>query len=336
MTAPKNAPLTRDARVGEVAAAAGAPGEIRRLSEAVATMIAAGEVVQRPASALKEVLENALDAGASQVSVLAKDGGVKLLQVQDNGCGIRAEDLGILCHRHTTSKLREFDDLRQMRTLGFRGEALASVSFVSHLQVTTMTAGAESALRASYRDGELDDVGPQPCAGVPGTTITMKDLFYNLLARRKALRPPAEEYAKLLEVVSRYAVYKDGVAFSCRRQGAARPDVNVPARATRLDRIRTIYGPSVSRELTEFEAASEPGHCAGANGEAGSGLGGGGGGGGGGEGGEGSLLVLVPGFHFVGELHGKADDSDPFHQRQAGGVIPSAPRPGGGVCHGDA
>ena len=252
----------------------GAPGEIRKLSEAVATMIAAGEVVQRPASALKEVLENALDAGASQVSVLAKDGGVKLLQVQDNGCGIRAEDLGILCHRHTTSKLREFDDLRQMRTLGFRGEALASVSFVSHLQVTTMTAGAESALRASYRDGELDDVGPQPCAGVPGTTITMKDLFYNLLARRKALRPPAEEYAKLLEVVSRYAVYKDGVAFSCRRQGAARPDVNVPARATRLDRIRTIYGPSVSRELTEFEAASEPGHCAGANDEAGGGLGG--------------------------------------------------------------
>ena len=212
--------------------------------------------MQRPASALKEVLENALDAGASQVSVLAKDGGVKLLQVQDNGCGIRAGDLGILCHRHTTSKLREFGDLKRMQTLGFRGEALASVSFVSHLQVTTMTAGAESALRATYRDGELDDSGPQPCAGVPGTTITMKDMFYNLLARRKALRPPAEEYAKLLDVVSRYAVFKEGVAFSCRRQGASRPDVNVPATASRLDRIRAIFGPAVARELTEFDTAA--------------------------------------------------------------------------------
>eukprot|EP00967_Tisochrysis_lutea_P025001 scaffold28734_cov21-Tisochrysis_lutea.AAC.1 len=191
---------------------------IRRLDPCVVNKIAAGEVIQRPASALKEMLENSLDAGATQISIVVKEGGNKLLQITDTGHGIRTdtfvhrqlltdsllphrqqdafvlgllhpvqkEDLPVLCHRHTTSKLASFEDLETINTLGFRGEALCSISFVSNLTVTTMTEGALHGYRASYKDSEMLPPGPKPVAAVRGTTITVEDLFYNVPTRRKA------------------------------------------------------------------------------------------------------------------------------------------------------
>uniref|UniRef100_A0A8C3LIS8 MutL homolog 1 n=1 Tax=Chrysolophus pictus TaxID=9089 RepID=A0A8C3LIS8_CHRPC len=203
-------------------------GVIRRLDEAVVNRIAAGEVIQRPANAIKEMIENCLDAKSTSIQVVVKEGGLKLIQVQDNGCGIRKEDLHIVCERFTTSKLQKFEDLASISTYGFRGEALASISHVAHVTVTTKTADAKCAYRASYSDGKIK-APPKPPTMQPHF-----NLFYNVNTRRKALKNPSEEYAKILEV-----------------QGDTVSDVRTLANATTVDNIRSIFGNAVSRELIE-------------------------------------------------------------------------------------
>ncbi|GJP55119.1 hypothetical protein CLOM_g14106 [Closterium sp. NIES-68] len=203
------------------------PPVIRRLDEAVVNRIAAGEVIQRPASAVKELVENSLDAGARSVGVVVKDGGLKMMHITDDGHGVRPEDLPILCERHTTSKLREFEDLESIATLGFRGEALASLTYVSHLTVTTMTAGQTHGFRAQYRDGEMQGE-PTPCAAVKGTQVLVEDLFFNVAARRKAFRSYSEEYARILDIISRFAIHNHDVCFSCKKYGEARTDLFTP------------------------------------------------------------------------------------------------------------
>ncbi|KAG2444840.1 hypothetical protein HXX76_001581 [Chlamydomonas incerta] len=233
------------------------PAVIRKLDENVVNKIAAGEVIQRPASALKEMLENSLDAGSTQISVTVKEGGNKLLQITDNGSGIRKEDLAILCHRHTTSKLSQFEDLETISTLGFRGEALCSISFVSHMAVTTMARGAQYGYRVTYKDSEVEAPGPKPVAAVPGTTITVEDLFYNVPTRRKALKSSSEEYGLILDTLGRYAVYSaPGVGFSCRRHGDGRPDISTTAAGSRLDAVRAVYGADVAREVLPLALAA--------------------------------------------------------------------------------
>ena len=244
------------------------------------------QVIHGPSSALKELLENALDARSTQITILVKDGGKKLLQITDNGCGIREEDAEIVCERHTTSKLEKFEDLECMETFGFRGEALASMTYVADVAITTMREGQKCAWKASYAEGKMKEGSKELCAGVTGTTISVENLFYNVRTRRNALKSGAEEYAKILDVVTRYSASRPDVAFSCRKVGETRATLNAPLvlenngddgtgdatgageqkkeenesssksssrsaklQKCRLERIGQIYGPSVSKEL---------------------------------------------------------------------------------------
>ena len=240
-----------------MAAAKAEVPSIRRLDETVVNRIAAGEVIQRPANALKEMIENSLDAKSTMITVTVKSGGLKLLQIQDNGCGIRKTDMSIVCERFTTSKLNKFEDLSSIATYGFRGEALASISHVAHVTITTRTADSNCAYRASFSDGKLvsprpgQPAEPKPCAGNRGTQITVEDLFYNVATRRKALKSPGEEYTNVMDVVSKYAIHNSGVAFTLKKQGENMASVRTTASATVVDNIRAIYGPSVAKELLE-------------------------------------------------------------------------------------
>ncbi|TMW62850.1 hypothetical protein Poli38472_005468 [Pythium oligandrum] len=238
-----------------------APQRIERLQADVVNRIAAGEVIHRPANALKELLENSLDAGATQISVTVNQGGLKLLQIQDNGKGIHREDLEIVCERFTTSKLRKFEDLRAISSFGFRGEALASISHVAHVSITSKTADQPCAYKAHYRDGKLiakqpgGSKDPVPCAGKNGTQIVVEDLFYNLSTRRQAFKNTSEQYQRILDVVQRYAVHFGSrrVGFVCKKHRDPSCDVNTLNASSQLDVIRQIYGNKLSTELIEFE-----------------------------------------------------------------------------------
>nr|XP_057914248.1 DNA mismatch repair protein Mlh1 [Doryrhamphus excisus] len=225
-------------------------GVIRRLDETVVNRIAAGEVIQRPANAVKEMIENCLDAKSTNIQVTVKDGGLKLLQIQDNGTGIKKEDMEIVCERFTTSKLQIFEDLSSIATYGFRGEALASISHVAHVTITTKTADAKCAYRANYSDGKLKGP-PKPCAGNQGTQVLVEDLFYNVSTRRKALKSQSDEYSRIVEVVSRYAIHNSGKSFSVKKQGETVADVRTLPNASVVDNIRGVFGNAVSRELIE-------------------------------------------------------------------------------------
>ncbi|VDP37090.1 unnamed protein product [Schistosoma curassoni] len=182
------------------------PQIIKRLPKEVINRIAAGEVIQRPVNAIKELLENSIDAGSTMIKITVKDGGLKLIQVQDNGCGIHQSDLPILCERFTTSKLKEFSDLSKISTFGFRGEALSSLSHVALVTVTTRTANQNCAFKVKYRAGVAESK-PVPCAGNPGTTIVAENLFYNAPIRKSALKNGREELSKVTDVVAQYAIH---------------------------------------------------------------------------------------------------------------------------------
>lgn len=198
-----------------------------------------------------------------------KEGGLKFLQITDNGHGINKEDLPILCERFTTSKLKTFDDLTSIGTYGFRGEALASISHIAHLTVTTKTKDSNCAFRAHYESGKLipakpgQSADPKPVAGRQGTQITVEDLFYNVPTRRRAFRSASEEYNKIMDVVGRYAVHCDSVAFSCKKFGEASASIATQSNSSTIVRIRQIHGSAVANELIEFTSSDKIyGYCA--------------------------------------------------------------------------
>ncbi|KAK6940344.1 DNA mismatch repair protein Mlh1, C-terminal, partial [Dillenia turbinata] len=210
---------------------------------------------ERPISAVKELVENSLDAKSTSINVVVKDGGLKLIQVSDDGHGIRYEDLPILCERHTTSKLSVFEDLQSIKSMGFRGEALASMTYVAHVTVTTITEGQLHGYRVSYRDGAMEHE-PKACAAVKGTQIVIENLFYNMSARRKTLQNSADDYLKIVDLLSRLAIHHINVSFSCRKHGAARADVQTISSSSRLDTIKALYGVSVACNLMKIEASA--------------------------------------------------------------------------------
>lgn len=224
---------------------------IKLLPDNLINRIAAGEVVERPASVLKELLDNSLDSGADRILVEFLAGGRKMIRVSDNGCGMAEDDLLLSVERHATSKISAPDDLDRITTLGFRGEALASIGAVCRLTITTATAAGEG-LALKLFAGRLTDLGP--AARNQGTTVEAADLFYNLPARRKFLKTEATESAHLLETVQRYALSRPGLSLVC-RQGA-KELFAVTAQQDLAARCRKALGRS-PQELIFFEAEEQ-------------------------------------------------------------------------------
>ncbi|MEA5110937.1 DNA mismatch repair protein MutL [bioreactor metagenome] len=190
---------------------------IRLLPDSVANQIAAGEVIQRPASAVKELLENAVDAGAGHIELIVKDAGKTLLQVIDNGCGMSATDARMSFERHATSKIKEAADLFRIHTLGFRGEALASIAAIAQVEVKTRRVEDELGTHLVIEGSVVKS--QQPCACPAGTSFLIKNLFFNVPARRNFLKSDAAEMRHILEEFQRVALVNPGIAFSCQSNG---------------------------------------------------------------------------------------------------------------------
>lgn len=225
-----------------------APRKIQELSDRLISQIAAGEVIERPASVVKELVENSLDAGATDIEVRLEEGGIKRIVVADNGCGIPKEDLPLALKRHATSKIRTLTDLESVASFGFRGEALASIDSVADVTITSRTAEAEEAWAIS-RDGIV------PAAGQKGTRIEVKDLFYLTPARRKFLKSPATETAHILTQIERMALANPSVRF--RVFTNARASLHLPAQQT-AERVFAVM-PEEFKDACRPISADAPG-----------------------------------------------------------------------------
>jgi DNA mismatch repair protein MutL len=226
---------------------------IQLLSPRLANQIAAGEVVERPASVIKELLENSLDSGARRIEVDVEQGGTKLLRVRDDGGGIPADDLPLALARHATSKIRELEDLEQVLSLGFRGEALASISSVARLTLTSRTAEADQAWQV---ETEGRDMAPrvQPAAHPVGTSVEVRDLFFNTPARRKFLKTEKTEFEHLQEVIRRLALARFDVAFHLRHNGKSVLALHEAADdLSRARRVAAVCGPAFLEQALPIE-----------------------------------------------------------------------------------
>jgi len=224
---------------------------IARLPDLLISQIAAGEVVERPASVLKELLENSLDAGSKAIQVHLEEGGVKLIRVTDDGCGIAREELALALTRHATSKIVSLDDLERVGTLGFRGEALASVASVARLAISSRERGASHAWKLKAET----NAEPEPAALMAGTVVEMRDLYYNTPARRKFLKAEGTEFAHCADAVKRLALTRPDVAFSLTHNGRNLFQL-APADSAR--RIADILGDDFLAAARRLDTAAGP------------------------------------------------------------------------------
>ena len=209
---------------------------IKVLSPQLANQIAAGEVVERPASVLKELVENSLDAGAQSIDIDIEQGGVKLIRIRDDGCGIGQDDLPLALSRHATSKIDNLEDLEAVSSLGFRGEALASIASVSRLALTS-SQGEEGAWKA-VSEGRDMEVEIQPAAHPVGTSVEVRDLFFNTPARRKFLRTEKTEYNRIDESIKKLALSRFDVAFNLRHN--QRAQLSLRPATTQLEKEKRV------------------------------------------------------------------------------------------------
>jgi len=220
------------------------PDVIQLLPDSIANQIAAGEVVQRPASAVKELMENAIDAEATQIKLILKDAGKTLIQVIDNGKGMSETDARMSLERHATSKIRKAEDLFSLRTMGFRGEALASLAAVSQLEMKTRSADRELGTWLVVEASEVKRQEPVACD--KGTSISIKNLFYNIPARRNFLKSNASEYQHITDEFQRLALSHPETAFQLIETDAVEYDL-VPGKLSQ--RIISIFGKSYQEQL---------------------------------------------------------------------------------------
>jgi len=233
---------------------------IHLLPSDLINQIAAGEVVERPASVVKELVENAIDAGATVIDVLLENGGKKLIEVRDNGSGMSHDDALLALERHATSKIAGFDDLAQVRTLGFRGEALPSIASVSRFTLTTCDGSADAAIEIEC-DPLTGSRTSRPAARDRGTTISVRELFENVPARRKFLKSADAEFRSIVSIVSSYALPLPSRAFRVEHNG--RTVVDLPPAATMKERVTQIVGDEAEKYLEEIDMTIDRVHAAG-------------------------------------------------------------------------
>lgn len=224
-------------------------GNIVILDENTANKIAAGEVIERPASVIKELVENSMDAGAGIISIEIKNGGVSYMKVTDNGCGLAEDDVEIAFERHATSKIRSADDLDSISSMGFRGEALASIAAVSSVQLVTRTRNGSQGTRIEITGGKVTDVRPTGCPA--GTAITVRDLFFNTPARFKFLKKDTTEAGYVSDIISRIALGNPQISFRLTANGST--VLHTPGNSDPLSAIFSIYGKEVSKAVNTVD-----------------------------------------------------------------------------------
>ncbi|HFI0517113.1 TPA: DNA mismatch repair endonuclease MutL [Streptococcus suis] len=223
---------------------------IIELPEILANQIAAGEVIERPASVVKELVENSIDAGASQIEISVEEAGLKMIQITDNGEGIAPDEVALALRRHATSKIKSQSDLFRIRTLGFRGEALPSIASVSHMVIETATANHSHGLRLEAKGGVIEN--EEPVSRPVGTQITVSDLFYNTPARLKYVRSQQAELSHIVDVVNRLSLAHPEIAFALVNEG--RELIRTAGTGKLRQAISGIYGIASAKKMVEIEA----------------------------------------------------------------------------------